>query len=469
MDWSVTALNTNDLLPKKRLENLYDKAKFTHVVDGVDVHRYSDIATQLLNSANRLKREKNWEDSLLNFLRYQILVKKLKSHVRYSDLHLGRRAAFDYRLKEVAKNIRALTEKVSSGYKKVYELTDFNMDSFLGEGYQERRPTVSTVRTFVSTPRASGVSVQHQPHKRSISPSRDRSKSFSKQRISAAVCIPIIKSSSSLNSDLGYGLRRSIFPMRQVREFDEIHKQRRTVRGHRTVVIPSRITTAFSYLSLQNNKKNVETVGYLAGRESEPNVLVITHLLLPKQQGYSDYFKVIDSSSLVRYLDAEDLMTIGWIHSHPMETPYLSSSDMHYHGVFQNVLPEAIAIVYSPKEMRSQVFNLTPDHGLTTIMACGKKGFHTHPSKPPITMVSHHTVNDLFGDLTVKDFRSEKSSVTFLPESGKIRRRSEGSGHLAMERLLQVKTSTGALSPVRIRRSEVNFVHLDARIEGFKI
>ncbi|KAL3273559.1 hypothetical protein HHI36_014993 [Cryptolaemus montrouzieri] len=131
---------------------------------------------------------------------------------------------------------------------------------------------------------------------------------------------------------------------------------------------------------------------------------------------------------------------------------------MHYHSVFQNVLPEAIAMVYSPKEMKSITFNLTPNHGLDVISSCRKKGFHTHPTYPPLTMVSHHVVNDLYGNLTVQDFRQNYQRETWDLSIG----RSSGYDFPDLfERMLQVKKSdTKLTSHGRIRKSEVTFVHL---------
>lgn len=132
---SSTSSNLIDLLPKKRLENLYEIAKHIHVDNGVNVSRYFDIAKELLKKAKKFKNERKCEDSLLDFLRYQILVKKLKSHVGFKNVCLAERAAFDYKLKDVARNVKSLTEQVFKGYKKVYDLIDYNTDNFLMDGY----------------------------------------------------------------------------------------------------------------------------------------------------------------------------------------------------------------------------------------------------------------------------------------------------------------------------------------------
>ncbi|KAL3273561.1 hypothetical protein HHI36_014995 [Cryptolaemus montrouzieri] len=128
-DWSITALNTADLNPKRRIDVLYDRARTTHVDSNVEVKRYYDISSQLLNSARKLFAKGQHEASLLSFLRYQTLVKNLKTHTRYKDLPIGKRAAFDYKLKEVAKNVKKLNEIVFGEYKRFFNLTDQNITS----------------------------------------------------------------------------------------------------------------------------------------------------------------------------------------------------------------------------------------------------------------------------------------------------------------------------------------------------
>ena len=43
------------------------------------------------------------------------------------------------------------------------------------------------------------------------------------------------------------------------------------------------------------------------------------------------------------------------------------------------MLPEAVAIVCSPKHKETGFFSLTPEYGLNAIASCRKSGFHPHP------------------------------------------------------------------------------------------
>ena len=69
---------------------------------------------------------------------------------------------------------------------------------------------------------------------------------------------------------------------------------------------------------------------------------------------------------MIEYLSHSDLITLGWIHvcrsaplisliadrslqTHPSQTAFLSSVDLHTHLSYQMLIQEAIAIVISPK------------------------------------------------------------------------------------------------------------------------
>lgn len=84
------------------------------------------------------------------------------------------------------------------------------------------------------------------------------------------------------------------------------------------------------------------------------------------------------------YQDPRDLITLGWIHTHPSQTAFLSSVDMHNQYGYQAMLPEAIAIVCAPKYQETGIFTLTSDRGLPEIGQCRERGFHQHTKTPPL-------------------------------------------------------------------------------------
>ena len=93
------------------------------------------------------------------------------------------------------------------------------------------------------------------------------------------------------------------------------------------------------------------------------------------------------------------------IHTHPTQTAFLSSVDLHTQLSYQLMLPEAIAIVISPKYNETGIFSLTPDHGLNFIANCREQGFHPHPKDPPLFAELDHVTVDENSDVILVDLR----------------------------------------------------------------
>ncbi|KAI8811327.1 hypothetical protein BJ742DRAFT_797268 [Cladochytrium replicatum] len=148
----------------------------------------------------------------------------------------------------------------------------------------------------------------------------------------------------------------------------------------RPVEVPAELLNLFLQVASKNTSKNLETCGILCGRLSNDVLRVLT-LIIPKQTATSDSCSTTNEEELFEYQDKHDLMTMGWIHTHPTQTCFMSSVDLHTHCSYQLMLPEAIAIVLSPRHNPSHgVFRLTDPPGLDTITNCNDKNmFHPHP------------------------------------------------------------------------------------------
>ena len=97
---------------------------------------------------------------------------------------------------------------------------------------------------------------------------------------------------------------------------------------------------------------------------------VVTQLVLPRQKGTSDTCEMIDEDQLFEYQMKEDLITLGWIHTHPTQDCFLSSVDIHTQLSYQLMLPEAVAVVMAPQRRPDYgVFSLSRS-GLVTIRNC---------------------------------------------------------------------------------------------------
>lgn len=154
-------------------------------------------------------------------------------------------------------------------------------------------------------------------------------------------------------------------------------------RSLRTVVVPSRLMSKFLALSSGNTSKNIETCGILAG-VLERDQLIISHMIVPKQSGTPDSCTTMNEEEIFHYQDQHNLITLGWIHTHPTQTAFLSSVDLHTQCSYQLMMPEAVAIVCAPKYNETGFFALTPSHGMQFIANCRLTGFHPHPNDPPL-------------------------------------------------------------------------------------
>jgi STAM-binding protein len=147
----------------------------------------------------------------------------------------------------------------------------------------------------------------------------------------------------------------------------------------RSVFLPANLRSRFLSLAAPNTRANLETCGILCGTLVS-NALFISKLVIPEQISTSDTCETVNESALFDYCDSEDLMTLGWIHTHPSQTCFMSSRDLHTHCGYQVMLPESIAIVCAPsKNPDWGVFRLTDPPGLKTVLNCNQTGlFHPH-------------------------------------------------------------------------------------------
>ncbi|XP_021730269.1 AMSH-like ubiquitin thioesterase 3 [Chenopodium quinoa] len=143
--------------------------------------------------------------------------------------------------------------------------------------------------------------------------------------------------------------------------------------------IPVRMMEDFLRLAQQNTTKNLETCGVLAG-SLKNRVFHITTLIVPKQESTSDSCQTLNEEEIFEVQDKASLFPLGWIHTHPTQTCFMSSVDLHTHYSYQIMLPEAVAIVMAPTDSSSPhgIFHLSDPGGVSVIRNCDQRGFHPH-------------------------------------------------------------------------------------------
>uniref|UniRef100_A0A3B4AGS1 MPN domain-containing protein n=1 Tax=Periophthalmus magnuspinnatus TaxID=409849 RepID=A0A3B4AGS1_9GOBI len=167
-------------------------------------------------------------------------------------------------------------------------------------------------------------------------------------------------------------------------------EEQQRLEGLRRVVLPRDLTLRFLRLAESNTNRGLETCGVLCGRLAREE-LVVTHVVVPKQTSGPDFCDMENVEELFCFQDQQNLLTLGWIHTHPTQTAFLSSVDLHTHCSFQLMLPEAIAVVCAPRHNDCAVFRLTGP-GISAVSRCRLKGFHPHSRDPPLFSVCKHVL-----------------------------------------------------------------------------
>ncbi|NXU05140.1 STALP protease, partial [Buphagus erythrorhynchus] len=132
----------------------------------------------------------------------------------------------------------------------------------------------------------------------------------------------------------------------------------------RGVILPRDLCHKFLLLAEANTVRGIETCGILCGKLVQFN----PHICMGKTY-----------------------LIVLYYPTHPTQTAFLSSVDLHTHCSYQLMLPEAIAIVCSPKHNDTGIFRLT-NAGMLEVSACKKKGFHPHTKDPRLFNPCTHVV-----------------------------------------------------------------------------
>ncbi|KAG9084721.1 hypothetical protein FS749_005004 [Ceratobasidium sp. UAMH 11750] len=147
----------------------------------------------------------------------------------------------------------------------------------------------------------------------------------------------------------------------------------------RQVLLPEEVIQKFMSIAKPNTLQNRETCGLLLGKKRGPGFAVTT-LLIPRQRATSDTCEMVEEELIMEFQESRGLITLGWIHTHPTQSCFMSSLDLHTHSGYQASLREAFAIVCAPSQSPNVgIFRLTDPPGLQIILKCTvKESFHPH-------------------------------------------------------------------------------------------
>lgn len=151
----------------------------------------------------------------------------------------------------------------------------------------------------------------------------------------------------------------------------------------RDVYIAPAVMEEFMHFAKRSTRAGIESCGILAGTLSaDDSSFTVTTLIIPKQKGEANTVEMLNEEEIFDFQFERGLLPLGWIHTHPTQTCFLSSVDVHTQCGFQVMLAEAVAIVMAPTDPRSKcgIFRLTTPGGMGVVQECTLKGFHQHPA-----------------------------------------------------------------------------------------
>lgn len=179
---------------------------------------------------------------------------------------------------------------------------------------------------------------------------------------------------AALSSEVSHSISGQTTPFQ-----DEIVRTESPLQVH----ISTALMESFLRVAKSNTDRSLETCGVLAGLLKNRKFYV-TSLIIPKQESTSDSCQTTNEEEIFDYQDKQSLFTLGWIHTHPTQSCFMSSIDVHTHYSYQTMLPEAIAIVMAPRDSTKKhgIFRLTAPGGMSVIRQCPHRGFHPHQDPP---------------------------------------------------------------------------------------
>uniref|UniRef100_A0A3Q3MKT7 STAM binding protein n=1 Tax=Mastacembelus armatus TaxID=205130 RepID=A0A3Q3MKT7_9TELE len=394
------------LLPEERVRALTKRGSSVEVNDDVPPRRYFRSGMEMIRMANVYTDEGNIEHAFLLYNKYiTLFIEKLPKHRDYKTANIPEKKDTLKKLKDVAfpqAEIlkKALLRRFEQEYAQ-YLIKKKAEDEALAQEQSKQRALDAERERVAEMQRRQREQEQFSAFEEMI---RRQELEKERQRVLLEFATPAVPSPDTplIPGIQGPPLISPTAPQSPGDLFDRSLKpgslvspgnNNTMVDALRQLAVPAELCRSFLRLAEANTSRAVETCGILCGKLNR-NAFTVTHVIVPKQCGGPDYCDTENEEELFLIQDQYDLITLGWIHTHPTQTAFLSSVDLHTHCSYQMMLPEAIAIVCSPKFNEIGYFRLT-DRGTDEISTCKQKGFHPHSKEPPLfTHAGHVTITE---------------------------------------------------------------------------
>ncbi|XP_005183825.1 STAM-binding protein [Musca domestica] len=399
--------------PQERMHNLINFGKVNEIDPKQSIYRYYRSGTEMLRMAHVYLNEKNHENAFILYMKYLTLfVEKIRTHPDFPSIKSEMKTINKLIKEEVMPTSEKLRLKLLDRYQREYEQFLANKEAervreLEREKERRQREAASNNSTHGSSIIPANLHVQIDPENTPSAPDLgllDQVVYPNDFPTGGGQKSNLLLPSDSVDRD-SKGMSIPTKPSFDRSQKPQYERSDSLLAGSlRMVVIPQNTMDIFLQLAKSNTAKNIETCGILAGSLAK-NRLHITHIIIPKQHGTPDSCNTMNEEEIFEIQDDQNLITLGWIHTHPSQTAFLSSVDLHTQLAYQLMMPEAIAIVCAPKYQTTGFFILTPNYGLHYIAECRQSGFHPHPNDPPLFMEAQHIQMDAGQKIKVVDLR----------------------------------------------------------------
>lgn len=357
----------------------------------IRIFRYYRSGNEIYRQAKTYLNEGDFSSAYILFMRFlTIFVDKIQKHPKIKDVPAEVKRSNRTKLAEILPLTESLKKKLLERYTKEY-------DQYLKDKEAERKRAAEEAKR----------------RKQDASKGKSKTPSSTNSNFNKSQTTSVVVPSAPIFGDLDDIVYPNDFPNSEPTkaispglvkpDFDRTLKPSMSFidGGLRTVKIPHDTMKRFLEVARSNTSNNVETCGVLAGSLKQQQ-LIVTHVILPKQKGTSDSCMTMNEEEIFDIQDQLNLITLGWIHTHPSQTCFLSSVDLHTQAGYQIMMPEAIAIVCSPKHNDEGFFTLTSS-GLEFISNCTETGFHPHPNDQFV--IAQHAQLDAMLTIEIVDLR----------------------------------------------------------------
>uniref|UniRef100_A0A0R3RR83 MPN domain-containing protein n=1 Tax=Elaeophora elaphi TaxID=1147741 RepID=A0A0R3RR83_9BILA len=321
--------------PNLRMRITLNLATIQEVSPTVPINRYYRSLNEMYRVAGFCIKDKDYERAFIYYMRFvSLAVEGLPKHKQYSGFSSAEKAKAEAVLRDAFMKAESLKERLKKKYEE---------EAVLAKQSAERTITFNAALI----------------REKDLSPVHDV--------VASSRLLQIVDRKKSSSTE-------DVFDSRNL--------------AHKEVVVAGDLVENFVRLAQINTNRNVETCGILCGSLISGGVCRITHAVVPKQTGAADSCDTHNEEEVFAYQDVNNLVTLGWIHTHPSQTAFLSSVDLHTHCSYQLMLSEAVAIVVAPKFNEVGIFRLS-ERGMKEISGCCKAGFHPHEDSTALFFYCH--------------------------------------------------------------------------------